>query len=64
MRMHEIMKLIEDARVVKGVNTTIDVGTDEIQTQAKKFGNKVSTGGIPNNDMWQSTKKPKDPRVK
>jgi hypothetical protein len=34
-------------RIVKGVNTTCDVGTDEIQRQAAKFGNKVSRDGVP-----------------
>lgn len=62
MRAHEL--LTEDGKIVKGVNTTVDVGTDEIKRQAAKFGNTVSTGGIPNNDMWKSTKKRKDPRMK
>ena len=39
--------LIEDGRIVKGVNTTVDVDTDEIKTQAAKFGNTVTTGGVP-----------------
>lgn len=64
MRYAEILKLLEDGKVVKGVNTTVDVGTDEIRKQAKKFGNNVSTNGVPDNDMWRSVKKPKDPRVK
>ena len=34
-------------RIVKDVNTTLDVGMDEIKIQAKKFGNKVSSGGVP-----------------
>ena len=34
-------------RIVKGVNTTPDVGTDEIKTQAAKFGNKVDKDGRP-----------------
>lgn len=33
--------------VVKGVNTTADVGPREIQKQARKFLNKVTAGGIP-----------------
>lgn len=37
----------EDGRIVDGVNTTVDVGTDETQTQAAKFGNAVDAGGIP-----------------
>jgi len=40
-------KLIEDGRIVKGVNTTIDVGTDETKIQAKKFGNIVDKDGKP-----------------
>ena len=39
--------LLEDGRIVKGVNTTVDVGTDEIKTQAKKFGNIVDKDGRP-----------------
>lgn len=34
-------------RVVKGVNTTVDVGPNEIKTQAAKFGNKVNKDGYP-----------------
>ena len=34
-------------RIVKGVNTTPDVSTDEIKTQAAKFGNKVDKDGRP-----------------
>lgn len=65
MRYYEIQKLIEDGRVVQGVNTTVDVGTDEIKKQAAKFGNTVGVDGKPNNDMWRSVKKQKkDPRVK
>ena len=37
----------EDGRIVKGVNTTVDVGTDEIKTQAAKFGNTVDKDGRP-----------------
>lgn len=37
----------EDGRIVKGVNTTCDVGEDEIITQAAKFGNKVTKDGRP-----------------
>ena len=36
-------------KIVPGVNTTIDVGPDEIKKQAKKFGNKVSKDGLPKN---------------
>ena len=34
-------------RVVKGVNTTVDVGTNEIIKQVKKFGNDVDRDGFP-----------------
>ena len=34
-------------RIVKDVNTTVDVGMDEITKQAAKFGNKVSRDGYP-----------------
>ena len=37
----------EEGRVVPGVNTTCDVGPDEIQKQAKKLGFKVSKDGVP-----------------
>jgi|TARA_B110000914_G_scaffold27311_1_gene20340 hypothetical protein len=36
-------------KVVPGVNTTIDVGPDEIKKQAKKFGNDVDKNGVPKN---------------
>lgn len=45
MRLREITEAT--GRVVKGVNTTQDVSTDEIKTQAAKFGNKVDKDGRP-----------------
>jgi 5'(3')-deoxyribonucleotidase len=39
--------LIEDGRIVKGVNTTPDVSPNEIPKQAKKFGNTVDKDGRP-----------------
>ena len=39
--------LSEDGRIVKGVNTTVDVGPDEIKKQAAKFGNTVDKDGNP-----------------
>jgi hypothetical protein len=45
MKMSEILK--EDGRIVKGVNTTVDVGPNEIKTQAAKFGNTVDKDGRP-----------------
>ena len=44
MRLREIF---EDGRIVKGVNTTVDVDTNEIKTQAAKFGNTVDKDGNP-----------------
>lgn len=44
MRLRE---LFEDGRIVKGVNTTVDVGPDEIKIQAAKFGNTVDRDGRP-----------------
>ena len=41
------MDFKEDGRIVKGVNTTADVGTDEIKKQAAKFGNSVDKDGRP-----------------
>jgi hypothetical protein len=45
MKMHEITEAV--GRIVKGVNTTQDVDTDEVKTQAAKFGNKVDKDGRP-----------------
>lgn len=38
-------------RVVKGVNTTVDVGPDEIIKQVKKYGNDVDRDGKPNKHL-------------
>jgi len=43
----KLRELFEDGRIVKGVNTTVDVGPDEIKTQAAKFGNSVDKDGKP-----------------
>lgn len=45
MKMSDLLN--EDGRIVKGVNTTVDVDTDEIKTQAAKFGNTVDKDGRP-----------------
>ena len=45
MKIYDIVN--EDGRIVKGVNTTVDVGTDEIKKQAAKFGNTVDKDGRP-----------------
>jgi 5'(3')-deoxyribonucleotidase len=44
-----LRQLFEDGRIVRGVNTTADVGTDEIKKQAAKFGFKVDKDGRPQN---------------
>jgi hypothetical protein len=46
-------KLTEMGRVVKGVNTTCDVGEDEIIRQAAKFGNKVDANGVPVHKLFE-----------
>jgi pterin-4a-carbinolamine dehydratase len=45
MKLREIFE--NSGRIVKGVNTTVDVGPDEIKTQAAKFGNTVDKDGYP-----------------
>jgi len=39
--------LSEDGRIVKGVNTTVDVGVNQIPIEASKFGNTVTKDGRP-----------------
>ena len=43
----KLREIFEDGRIVKGVNTTVDVGPNEITKQAKKFGNTVDKDGRP-----------------
>ena len=38
-------------KVVPGVNTSVDVGPNEIKTQAKKFGNDVDKDGVPKKNL-------------
>ena len=45
MKVYELYEGV--GRIVKGVNTTPDVGPDEITKQAKKFGNTVDRDGRP-----------------
>jgi len=49
--VYDTLMAIEEAggvgKVVPGVNTTVDVGPNEIKTQAKKFGNDVDKDGVP-----------------
>ena len=44
MRFKEIT---EDGRIVKGVNTTADVGVNQIPIEAKKMGFTVDKDGRP-----------------
>jgi hypothetical protein len=39
--------LNEDGRIVKGVNTTVDVSVNQTKIEAKKFGNTVTVDGFP-----------------
>ena len=45
MKVYEILN--EDGRIVKGVNTTVDVGVGQIPIEAAKFGSKVDKDGRP-----------------
>ena len=45
MKVYDILS--EDGRIVKGVNTTVDIGPNEIKIQAAKFGNSVDKDGVP-----------------
>jgi len=45
MKIRDILK--EDGRIVKGVNTTVDVDVNQIPKEASKFGNKVDKDGRP-----------------
>jgi hypothetical protein len=45
MKIFDLLR--EDGRIVKGVNTTVDVGPNEIKIQAAKFGNTVDKDGRP-----------------
>ena len=44
---HALRKIEEHGRIVQGVNTTDDVGPNEIKTQTAKFGNTVDKDGRP-----------------
>lgn len=46
----------EDGRIVRGVNTTVDVDVDQTQVEAGKFGNEVSIDGKPTLTMGQMPK--------
>ena len=43
----KLQDLLEDGRIVKGVNTTVDVGVNQIPIEAEKLGNKVTKDGLP-----------------
>lgn len=46
MRWNEIIRE-SGGKIVKGVNTTVDVQPGEITRQAAKFGNAVDANGLP-----------------
>lgn len=54
--------MLEWGRVVKGVNTTVDVGPNEIKRQTAKFGNTVDKDGVP--PRMTTTAKSKSTTVK
>jgi len=43
----KFQEISEDGRIVKGVNTTVDVDTNQIPKEASKFGNTVDKDGVP-----------------
>jgi len=43
----QLCDLLEDGKIVKGVNTTVDVDVDQIPVEASKLGNKVTINGVP-----------------
>ena len=45
MKINDIV--LEDGRIIPGINTTDDVGPDEIKIQAKKMGFTVTKDGVP-----------------
>lgn len=56
MRLYELLgeptintdsKLLEFGKIVKNVNTTVDVQPGETQRQAAKFGNVLDVNGLP-----------------
>lgn len=61
-RYAEKPSIKEDGRIVKGVNTTVDIGPNEIKTQAAKYGNTVDKDGFP--PKMTTAVKPKSTTVK
>jgi hypothetical protein len=47
MRYNELIRLDELGKIVKGVNTTVDIDLDSITREAKKWGNRVTKDGLP-----------------
>jgi 5'(3')-deoxyribonucleotidase/tellurite resistance protein len=43
----DFTEVSEDGRIVKGVNTTVDVGVNQTKIEAAKFGNTVTKDGVP-----------------
>ena len=66
MLLHELFDLDECAgvgRIVPGVNTTVDVGPDEIRRQAAKWGFDVTRDGVPPS-IWTTVPGPRKPTTK
>ena len=61
MRWHEISEGV--GRIVKGVNTTPDVGVDQTSIEAKKFGNSVDKDGKPLYTMHKKAHKNTKPNT-
>ena len=53
-KFDEVKKSVTEygvGKIVPGINTTVDVGPNEIKKQAAKFGNKVSKDGLPKKNL-------------
>jgi 5'-nucleotidase len=61
MRLRELTE--NGGRIVKGVNTTVDVGPNEITKQAKKFGFSVDKDGKPKYNMHTKAMKNSKPNT-
>ena len=61
MRFRELKE--NGGLIVPGVNTTVDVGPNEIPKQAKKFGNSVDKQGKPLYTMHKKAHKNSDPNT-
>lgn len=61
MKWHELKEY--GGRIVPGVNTTVDVGPNEIKKQAAKFGNTVDKDGKPKYTMHKKASKNTKPNT-